>query len=112
MQVAVEVRVEPKPRAHGPIVFGHRNGPAPKDEPRAPVFDRRFEQWVSGEPTPCFQFKAKAFVVTDNRNQVAWVALSQHSDQLRQQTGREGLSPDIQIHIGSHRNEFYSSEST
>src|SRR5713101_8679874 len=104
MQVTVEIRVEPKPRAHRPIVFGHRNSPAPKDEPRAPVFDGAFEQWIPGEPAPCFQFRANALFVTDNRDQIAWVAAAQHSEQLWQQTRREGLSPNIQIDVDSHHN--------
>jgi hypothetical protein len=112
MQVAVEVRVEPKPRAHWPNVFGHRNGSAPKDEPRAPVFDSGFEQWVPGKPAPCLQFKSKAFFVTDNRDQIARAAAAQHSDQLRQQTRCKGLWPNIQIDVSSHRNGFYSSETT
>src|SRR5260370_28648883 len=112
MQVAVEVRVEPKPRAHRPKVFGRRNCHAPKDEPRAPIFDSGFEQWVPGEPAPCLQFKANAFFVTDHRDQIAWAAAAQHSDQLRQQTRCKGLSPNIQIDVGSHRNGFYSSETT
>jgi hypothetical protein len=71
MQVTVEIRVEPKPRTHRPIVFGQRNSTAPKDEPHAPVFDRRFEQWISGEAAPCFQFSANVFTIADNRDQIA-----------------------------------------
>ena len=105
MQVAVEIRVEPKPRAHRPIVFGqHRNSPAPEDPPRAPVFDRGFEQWIPGEPAPRFQFRANAFFVTDHRDQIARVAAAQHSDQLWQQARRKGLSPNIEIDVSSHRN--------
>jgi hypothetical protein len=104
MQVTVKIRIEPKPRAHRPIVYGPRNSPAPKDEPQAPVFDRRFDQWVPGESAPCFQFKGNAFFITDNRDQIARVAAAQHTDQLRQQAGRKGLSPNIEIDVGSHRN--------
>src|SRR5260370_33370168 len=104
MQVAVEVRVEPKPRTERTIVFGRRNCPAPKDEPRAPILDRRFEQWVPRKPAPRLQFRADAFFITDNRDQIAWVAAAHHSDQLWQQTRRESLAPTIQIDVSSHHN--------
>src|SRR3989454_8814031 len=43
--VTVEIRVEPKPRAHGPIVCGgYRNSAAPEDPPRAAFFNRCFQQ--------------------------------------------------------------------
>ena len=41
------------------------------------VLDRRLEQWVPGEPAPCFQFKANAFFVSNNRDQIAWAAAAQ-----------------------------------
>src|SRR5260370_3951842 len=104
MQVTVEVRVEPKPRTHRRIVFRRRNSPAPKDEPRAPIFQTGFEQWVPGEPAPRFQFRANTFFITDDRDQIARVTAAQHSDQLWQQTRREGLSPNIQIDVDSHHN--------
>jgi len=106
MQVTVEVRVKPKPRTHRPIVVGRRHCPAPKDEPLAPILDGRFEQWIAGEPAPCFQFGANVFPVTDNRDQIARVAAAQHSDQLWQQARRKDLLPNIEIEVGSHRNEF------
>ncbi len=102
MQVTIEVRVEPKPRTHRPIVFRRRNGPAPKDGPHAPVFNCRFEQWVPGEPAPYFQFRAEALFVANNRDQIARVAAAQHCDQLWQQTRRKGLSSNIQIDVSSH----------
>src|SRR5215471_18442420 len=104
MQVAVEIRVEPKPRAHRPTSFGRQSsGAASKDEPRPPIFDCGFEQWIPGEPTPRFQFWADAFFVAEKGNQIARLATVQHSDQLRQKTRGESLMPDIQLEVCPHR---------
>ena len=55
MQISVKIRVEPKPRAHRPIVFEHQEQPRTEGASRArPIFDRGFEQWVPSEPAPCF----------------------------------------------------------
>src|SRR5437879_5004201 len=109
MQVTVEIGVEPKPRAYRPIVFcrsprRHRNSPAPEDPPRAAFFDRSLQQWISGEPAPCFQLRSDALFVTDHSDQIARLAAAQHSEQLRQEARRKGLSPNIQIDVSPHWN--------
>jgi hypothetical protein len=43
-----------------------------------------------------------ALLVTHYRDQVAGPAAAQHSDQLRQQTGGNRLSPNIQIDVRLH----------
>src|SRR6266849_1341099 len=115
MQVTVEIRVEPKPRADRAIGFcrypgRHRNSPVAEDPARAAVFNRCFEQRIPGESAPSFQLGANAFFITDNCDQVAGAAASQHSDQLWQQTRRKSLSTNIQLEISPHRNaSFYRS---
>src|ERR1700746_2509000 len=101
MQVTVEIRVEPKPRPYRPIVLRHRNSPASKDEPRAPVFDRGFEQWIPGESAPRFQLRSNVLLVTDHRYQIARPTAAQDRDQLWQQARGKGLSPDIEIDVSS-----------
>jgi hypothetical protein len=87
MQVTVEIRIEPKPRAHGPIVCGRcRKSSAPEDPPRAAIFNGGFEQRVSGESAPGLQLRANAFFVTENRDQIAGAASAQDLDQLQQET--------------------------
>ena len=106
MQVAIEIRVEPKPRAYRPIVsVRFRNGSAAEDPPRAAIFIRDLQQRIPGEPAPRFKLRSNARVVTDNRNQIARPASAQDGDQLRQQTRGEILSPNIQIEISPHRIE-------
>src|SRR6266567_6106751 len=109
MQVAVEVRVEPEPRAHRAAVFGgYCNSPVSEDPARATVFNRRFKKCISGEPAPRFQLRPDALFVTDKRDQIARLAAAQHSNQLRQQTRRKCLSTNIQLEINPHRNaSFY-----
>ncbi len=105
MQVTIEIRVQPKPRAHRPIVFGrHRNSPAPENPARAAFFDRSFKKWVPCESAPRFQLRSNALFVTDHCDQIAPTTAAQHTDQLRQQTGRKGLWPNIQIDVSPHRN--------
>ena len=107
MQVAVEVRVQPKPRTHRPIVFcrcpsSRGNNPASEDPARAAIFRSGFHKWISGKSAPRFQLRSNALVVTDQRHQITRTTAAQHSDQLRQQTRRKGLGPDIQIDVSLH----------
>jgi hypothetical protein len=82
-QVAVEIRIEPKPRAYRPIVFGrHHNSPTTEDPTRTAFFDSRLQQRVTGESAPCFQLRSDALLVTDHRHQIARPAAAEHSDQL------------------------------
>jgi hypothetical protein len=82
----------------------HGNSPAPKDPARTALFDRSFQKWVPGESAPRFQLRSNARFVTDKSDQVARPPAAQHSDQLRQEVGCEGLSLDIQIDVSPHRN--------
>src|ERR1700693_4341396 len=107
MQVAVEIRVEPRPRAHRTPVFcrytgRNRNSPVAKNPARSAVFNRCFEEWIPGEPAPRFQLASNARFVTDHRDQISRAAAAQHSDQLRQEAGCESLSPDFQIDVSPH----------
>src|SRR5439155_6542567 len=107
MQVAVEIRVEPKPRAHRAAVFcrhsgGYCNSPVSEDPARAAVFKRRFEEGIPGEPAPRFQLRSYALFVTDHRHQIARAALAHPRYQLRQEAERKGLAPDIQIDVSPH----------
>src|SRR6202030_2234408 len=112
MQVTVEIRVEPQPRAYWPIVFWrypgrHRNSPVAEDPACAAVYNRSFEECIPGEPAPRFQLRANAFVVTDKLDQISWPPAAQHSDQLWQQTRRKSLSTNIQLEISPHRNALF-----
>src|SRR5262249_973076 len=109
MKVTVEIRIEPKARAHRTIVSGRRwNSSAPEDPSLASIFDCGFEQRIPGEPAPRFQLRADAFFVTDYRDQIARPAAAQHREQLRQEARSKRLSPYIQINVSLHRiGEFY-----
>jgi hypothetical protein len=74
-----------------------------ENPPRTAFFDRWFQQRIPGEPAPRFQLRSDAFFVTDHRDQIAPPAAAQHSDQLRQEAGRERFPPDIQIDVSLHR---------
>jgi len=105
-QVAVEIRVEPKPRAHRPIIFGRqRNRTAPEDPTRATLLQGGFQQWIPGEAAPRFQLRANAFFVTDNRDQITRAAATERGDQLGQQTRCKRLSPNIEIDVSFHQRE-------
>src|ERR1700693_2918093 len=103
MQVAVEIRVEPKPRAHRTIlVSGYCNRPVAEDPAITAVVNRCFEECVPGEAAPGFQLASNARFVADHRDQISRSAAAQHGDQLRQEAGCESLSPDIQINVSPH----------
>jgi hypothetical protein len=61
-------------------------------------------KWVPCESAPRFQLGANAFFISDNCDQVAGAAESQHSNQLRQKARCKSLSPDIQFDVSPHRN--------
>src|SRR6266404_4362034 len=108
MQVTVEIRVEPKPRAHRAAVFvfvlGSCNSPVSEDPACAAVFNRCFEECVPGEPAPRFQLRSNALFVTEQRDQITRPASAQHSEQLRQEARCESLSPNVQLDVSPHRN--------
>src|SRR5262249_15406560 len=103
-QVTVEIRVQPKPRAHRAIVLGRqRYRPATENPPRTAFFERSLEQAIPGESAPGFQLRSEALFITDYGDQIARPAAVQHSDQLRQEPRRESLSSNIQIDVSLHR---------
>ena len=109
MQVTVEIRVEPKPRAHRPIVFGFVWAGAATAPQRKTHRVRPFSTVVSSSGFPVNRHHVSnsgpnALFVTDHRDQIARPAAAQHSNQLRQEARREGLSPNIQIDVSPHRN--------
>jgi hypothetical protein len=80
-----------------------RNRPTTENPPRPTFFDGALQQWIPGEAAPRFQLRANARFVTDHRDQIARTAATQHTDQLRQETGGESLSRDIQVDVSFHR---------
>src|SRR6185437_15452628 len=69
-QVAVEVRVEPKAGADGPIFSNIlRSFSVPQHPTGASVFDCCVDQIVVGEATPCLERRADARVATNQGNE-------------------------------------------
>src|ERR1043165_9880045 len=66
------------------------------------MFDRRLQQRVASEPAPPFQLWSNTRFVTDDSDQIPGSAPAQHSRQLRQQTGREGLAVNVEVDISFH----------
>ena len=111
MQVTVEIRVEPKPRSYWPIFFRHLdrwgNRPVAEDPASSAVFNGCFKECVPGKATPGSEIRSNARIVTDHRDQIARPAAAQHRDQLLEEAGGKGLSPDIQLDVGPHRNGLH-----
>src|SRR4029077_17030536 len=109
-EVAVEIRVQPKPRTHWAIVFfrypgGDRHRPIAVDSPRAVVFNRCFEECIPGEPAPRFELGSNAVVITYHSDQIARPTAAQDGNQLWQQTRRKSLAPDVEINASPPRTD-------
>ena len=101
MQVAVEVRKEPKPRADRAIDVGAgRSLPAPDHSTCVAVLDILIDQRVARETAPGFQVSAKACFAACDGHKIAGNTSTQCSDKLREQARCERLSPNIQVNVG------------
>src|SRR6185437_4091196 len=103
MQIAVKVCVEPKPGTHGPILRrGCRKRTAPEDPTRSALFNRSIQQWITRKSAPRLQLGSNVLIVTNHRNEIAWLTAAQNSDQLRQEARPESFMPDVQIDVSFH----------
>jgi hypothetical protein len=105
MQVAVEVRVEPKPRADWALGVGVRWSLAVPDHPaRAASFDIRIDQCVVRETAPGFQVLAKASFAASDSHEIPGITSAQCSDKLGKQAGGKcslaGI--DFDFRFGTH----------
>jgi hypothetical protein len=108
-QIAIEIGVEPKPRPKGTRGFHfYRRFAAPDDPSVASPFKRRFDQTITGEATPSFEFGTDRSVRTSNCHEIARLCATKRSNHFHEQAGSKPLGASIEFDIGSHCHGRYA----
>jgi hypothetical protein len=105
MQVAIEIRVEPKARAdRAKGVSIRRSLSAPDHPPRAVRLDSRIDQCVPREAAPSLKVGAEPPFAANDRKEIARATSAQRTDKLGQQAGGKRFNAGIELDIrfGSH----------
>ena len=108
MQVTVEVRVEPKPRAERTGDFGRRltigfgRRFAASDNPSiAILLDAGVNQSIAGETTPSLEVGTERAIGTDDRQEIAYVSGAQRGYQFYKQAGCECFTARVELDVGA-----------
>src|ERR1700730_17056320 len=100
MQVAVEIRIEPKTRADRAIGVGiHRSLPAPDHPPHAAPLDSRIDQGVVREAAPKLEVGAEILFVANDRQEIAWATSAQCSNKLGQQAAGKRFNASVELDV-------------
>ena len=102
-QIAVEIRVEPKPRADRPIGLG-LDGASPRrmtSSERGPLRDR-VDQAVAGEAAPGLEIRSEARIGADDGKQLPVPAFADRRDQPGKQAVGEGHGADVDLEFRLH----------
>jgi hypothetical protein len=100
VQVAVEIRVEPKARADRAIGVGiRRDLPAPDHPPRSARLDGRIDQGVARKAAPSLKVSAKTPFAANDRQEIARATSAQRSNQLRQQAGGKRFNACVELDV-------------
>src|SRR6516165_8007164 len=105
MQVAVEICVEPKPRADRAIGVGvYRSLPAPDHPARVARLDARIHQRVACEAAPNFEVRAETRFAASDTHEIAGAASAKRSNKPGKQAGSERFSAgvDLDFRFGSY----------
>jgi hypothetical protein len=100
MQVAVEIRVQPKAgtdRAGG-LGIG-RSWPAPDHPPRSGKLDSPIDQRIVGKAAPSFKVSAERFFATNDRKQIARTTSAQRTNKLGEKAGRKGFTAGVELDL-------------
>jgi uncharacterized protein YggU (UPF0235/DUF167 family) len=100
MQVAVEIRVEPKARANRTTGVGIRRSlSVPDYPPRSTRLDGRIDQGVAREATPSLKIGGQARFTTDDGQEIARARSAERTNKLGQQAGRKRFNADFELDI-------------
>src|SRR4029077_4862006 len=100
MQVAVEIRVEPKTRADRAIgVRIRRSLSAPDHPPDTARIDGRIDQGVAREAAPNLEVGAEIRFAANDGKEIARATSAQRSNKLGQQAGGERFSASVQLDV-------------
>ena len=105
MQVAVEIRVEPKTRADRAIGAGIRRSLSAADHPpHAASLDGRIDQGVAREAAPSLKVGAETPLAANYGQEIARATSTQRSDKLGQQAGckRFNTGVELDVRFGLH----------
>ena len=108
-QVAVEIRVEPKPRPDGTVRVRRLGSlPVPKDPATAACLDARIHQAVVREAAPSLEIDADTCLAAEDGDEIAGSGATQRRDQLRQQAGGKRLCAgiDLEVHLHRHTSHY------
>jgi hypothetical protein len=106
LQIAVEIRVEPKPRADSPVGLGLRRSLAASDDMPEPARVRdRADQGVAGEPAPHLEIGSEARIAAHDRKRLPVAAFAERRDQPGKQAVGEGHVADVDLEVGFHRRQ-------
>jgi hypothetical protein len=100
MQVAVEIRVEPKARTDRAIGVGIRRSlPAPDHPPCAVQLDSHINQGVARKAAPSFKVSAERPFATCYRQEIARTTSAQRTNQFDRQAGGKRFMAGVKLDI-------------
>ena len=100
MQIAVEIRVEPKARTDRALGVGIRRSlPAPDHPPCAVRLDSRIDQGVARKAAPSFKVGAESPFATNDREKIARTASAQRTNKLGEQAGGKRFKAGVELDI-------------
>jgi hypothetical protein len=100
MQVAIEIRIQPKARTDWACGIGICGSlPAPDNPSCAIRLDNRIDQRIAGKATPSFKLGAESFFTANYRQEVARTTSPQRTNELGEKARGKGLMPGIQLNI-------------
>jgi hypothetical protein len=98
MQVAVEIRVEPKARTDRAIDVGIRQSlPAPDHPPCAVQLDSRIDQGIARKAAPSFKVCAESPFATNDRQEIARTTSAQRTNKLGEQAGGKRFTAGVEL---------------
>ena len=100
MQVAIEIRIQPKARSDRACGVGSRGSlPAPDNPSCAIRLDNRIDQRVAGKAAPSFKLGAESFFTANYRQEIARTTSPQRANELGEKARGKRLTPGVQLDI-------------
>jgi hypothetical protein len=100
MQVAVEIRIQPKAGTDRACGIGIRRSlPAPDYPSRAIRLDNRIDQGIAGKATPSFKVGAESFLIANYRQEITRTTSPQRTNKRGEKAGRKGFTPGVELDI-------------
>jgi hypothetical protein len=100
MQVAIEIRIQPKAGTDRACGVGIRGSlPAPDNPSCAIRLDNRIDQRIAGKAAPSFKLGAESFFTANYRQEIARTTSPQRTHELGEQARGKGLTPGVQLDV-------------